>query len=99
VFSWFFKGLDGRIRNYLCNKAAQTLGVNAYQISTGVNNKLELTFVTARPAVVTPEVNKIDKTSSVRTCSLEFHRPRGGVLKITGMPLVSLSAFINQFMG
>jgi hypothetical protein len=73
--------------------------VNAYQISTGVNSKLELTFVTARHAVVTPEVNKIDKTSSVGTCSLEFHRPRGGVLKITGMPLISLPAFINQFMG
>lgn len=90
------KALIGR---YPTNKIAQTLGVNAYQISTGINNKLKVTFVAARPAAVTPEVNKIDQTSAVGTCSLEFHRPSGGILKITGMPLVSLPAFINQFMG
>jgi hypothetical protein len=92
------KTLIGR---YPTNKIAQTLGVNAYQISTGVNNKIDFTFVATRPAALPLPANKPVSSSSINakdTCSLEIHRHSGGMLKINEFPLTSLFTIINQFM-
>jgi hypothetical protein len=86
------------IGHYPTNKIAQTLGVNAYQISTGVNNKLSLTFVAARPAGISPQRIKTLSACSEEKCALEFHRPSGGFLKINEFPVTSLVSLINQFM-
>lgn len=92
------KTLIGR---YPTNKIAQTLGVNAYQISTGVNNKTDFTFVTARRADLSPaSTNHVSPCSAdiKDTCSLEIHRPGGSLLKINQFPIQSLTTIINQFM-
>jgi hypothetical protein len=95
------KSLMGR---YATNQITQTLGVNAYQISTGINNnkdKPDITFVRARTAMssleaIKPNLSSLDEEKG--TCSFEIHRPNGGVLKISQFPLVSLASIINQFM-
>lgn len=92
------KTLIGR---YPTNKIAQTLGINAYQISTRVNNKTDFTFVTARRADLTTPSAKPGSPCSIDikdTCSLEIHRPNGGLLKINEFPVQSLINIINQFM-
>jgi len=92
------KTLIGR---YPTNKIAQTLGVNAYQISTDVNNKTDFTFVTARRAVLpSPSTNNASpcSTNIKDTCLLEIHRPGGSLLKINQFPIQSLTTIINQFM-
>lgn len=92
------KTLIGR---YPTNKIAQTLGVNAYQISTGVNNKIDFTFVTARHADLTPASAKPVASCSIDIkdiCSFEIHRSNGGILKISAFPVASLATIINQFV-
>jgi hypothetical protein len=91
------------IGRYPTNQITQALRINAYQISTGINNKNkpDITFVRARPAIPPPEtlqpvISGLDDEQG--TCSIEIHRPNGGILKISQFPVTSLANVINQFM-
>lgn len=93
------KTLIGR---YPTSQIAQTLHVNAYQISSGVNNKIDFTFVPARvtnsattPAKSSLSISGVDDKD---TCTFEIRRQSGCVLKITEFPVGSLAVIINQFM-
>jgi hypothetical protein len=63
-----------------------------------VNNKLDLTFVAARPAGIPHQTIKSLSACSEDKCTLEFHRPSGDFLKINELPIVSLVSLINKFM-
>lgn len=79
----------------------QMLRINTSQIKDNIKTHPSIHFVEAT----------IDKSSSLtsksiassqnseRTCSIELHRVNGGILKISALPVASLPAIINQFMG
>lgn len=89
------KTLIGRYPAY---HITQTLGVNAYQIATGVTHQPDITFVAACSDVKQLEA-PVMPAPDINTCSLEIHRPNGVMLKITDFPVVSLASVINQLMG
>ena len=91
------KTLLGR---YSTSQITQTLGINAYQISSGVTHKNQFTFVSARPASSDKSTPTLSPSIIQRdgTCEIEFQRTCGSVLKITRLPLMSLAGVISQFM-
>ncbi len=91
------KTLLGR---YSTSQITQTLGINAYQISSGITDKNKITFVSARPESLAKSapISSISASRSGETCSIELQRACGAVLKISQLPLMSLAGVITQFM-
>jgi len=93
------KTLAGR---YSLKQITQELGINTYQISHGLNQKANITFVEVQQKPIIPAIDPPSpfyvKTETHNTCSIEIHRTRGGSLKISELPVASLPILINQFM-
>jgi len=69
------KTLLGR---YSTSQITQTLGINAYQISSGVTNKNQITFVTARLASSDKSAPTLPPSTTLSdgTCEIELQRAR-----------------------
>jgi len=93
------KTLIGR---YSTAQITKALSVNAHQISAGIAAKSDFTFVAVCPNAEATPITKPALSphmgSSTTCCTVEIHRPSGGILKISAFPVASLSTIINQFV-
>jgi len=102
----------GKIPEYLWDKVkplidcypltaiTNALSLNTNQIKENLNIDTNINFVEAKtgsPALLTSQPI-ITLCTNTQTCSIELHRVCGGVLKISAIPVASLSAIITQFM-
>lgn len=101
----------GKIPEYLWDKVrplldhypltaiSHALRVNANQIRANVQIDAGINFVEAKiNSSPLPKMPIISFSGDTQTCSIEFHRANGGVLKIGALPVASLPVIIAQFM-
>jgi hypothetical protein len=78
-----------------------TLRLNTNQIRENLTIESAINFVEAKteviPLMVNQSITSLSKDN--QTCSIELHCINGGVIKITALPIASLSAIISQFIG
>jgi len=89
------------IGQYPVSKIAASLGINTNQLKENIHIKTPLTFVEVstdiKPSLSTERPSSsIDNT---QTCKIELHHINGTMLKISELPIPSLSAIITQFIG
>jgi hypothetical protein len=89
------------IEHYPLTIITNTLRLNTNQIRENLKIESAINFVEAKteviPLIVNQSITSLSKDN--QTCSIELHCINGGVIKITALPIASLSAIISQFIG
>jgi hypothetical protein len=97
VYLWeLVKQLIGHYSLTIITKA---LNINSNQIRDNINLDDTINFVEVGPNIKPLEPDQLSSAiDDARSCAIELHRTNGGILKISRLPVSSLSVIITQFM-
>lgn len=97
---YLWNKVQSLIEHYPLSAITSALNLNTNQIRENIKIDTAIHFIEAKSEAAPMPIMKpiISSGIDTQTCTIELHRSKGGILKISEFPIASLSAIISQFM-